>query len=62
MRRCGRSSLRSRRSCRRLIPGPDYLEALCEDNVNFINTKIRRFAEEGIKTVDGTERKVDLIV
>lgn len=48
--------------CRRLTPGPGYLEALCEDNVNFINTKIKRFTKEGIETVDGKERKVDLIV
>jgi hypothetical protein len=48
--------------CRRLTPGPGYLEALCEDNVNFINTKIKRFTKEGIETMDGKERKVDLIV
>lgn len=48
--------------CRRLTPGPGYLEALCEDNVNFINTKIKRITPEGIETVDGTERKVDLII
>ena len=48
--------------CRRLTPGPGYLEALCEDNVNFINTKIKRFTKEGIETVDGKERKVDVIL
>jgi cation diffusion facilitator CzcD-associated flavoprotein CzcO len=42
--------------CRRLTPGPGYLEALCEDNVNFINTKIKRFTKEGIETVDGREK------
>ncbi|KAL6231968.1 hypothetical protein BDW75DRAFT_247546 [Aspergillus navahoensis] len=48
--------------CRRLTPGPGYLEALVEDNVNFISTKIKRFTPEGIETVDGTERKVDVII
>lgn len=48
--------------CRRLTPGPGYLEALVEDNVNFINTKIKRFVPEGIETVDGTVRKVDVII
>lgn len=48
--------------CRRLTPGPGYLEALCEDNVEFVNKKIKRFVPEGIETVDGTIRKVDLII
>ena len=48
--------------CRRLTPGPGYLEALVEENVEFINTKIKRIVPEGIETVDGTLRKVDLII
>lgn len=48
--------------CRRLTPGPGYLEALVEENVTFINTKIKRIVPEGIETVDGTVRKVDLII
>ncbi|KAJ9642218.1 hypothetical protein H2204_002587 [Knufia peltigerae] len=48
--------------CRRLTPGPGYLEALCEDNVNFIPTKIERVNETGIQTVDGVQRDVDLII
>lgn len=47
--------------CRRLTPGPGYLEALVEDNVNFISTKIKRFTTHGIETIDGQERKVDLV-
>src|SRR5258706_9574275 len=39
--------------CRRLTPGPGYLEALVEDNVNFISTKIKRFTRTGIETIDG---------
>ncbi|OAG37828.1 hypothetical protein AYO21_07934 [Fonsecaea monophora] len=48
--------------CRRLTPGPGYLEALVEDNVDFISTKIKRFTKNGIETVDGKERKVDLVI
>ncbi|GAB7354446.1 hypothetical protein MBLNU459_g4934t1 [Dothideomycetes sp. NU459] len=48
--------------CRRLTPGPGYLEALTEENVNFIQTPIRRFTKDGIETVDGTHRKVDAII
>jgi len=48
--------------CRRLTPGPGYLEALVEDNVNFISTKIKRFTEQGIETIDGKQRKVDLVI
>lgn len=48
--------------CRRLTPGPGYLEALVEDNVNFLSTKIKRFTPGGLETVDGKERKVDLVI
>jgi hypothetical protein len=48
--------------CRRLTPGPGYLEALVEDNVEFIPTKIKRFTANGIETADGKERKADLII
>jgi cation diffusion facilitator CzcD-associated flavoprotein CzcO len=48
--------------CRRLTPGPSYLEALVEDNVDFITDKIVKFTEEGVLTTDGKERKVDAIV
>jgi len=48
--------------CGRLTPGPGYLEALVEDNVDFISTKIKRFTSHGIETVDGQERNVDLVI
>jgi cation diffusion facilitator CzcD-associated flavoprotein CzcO len=48
--------------CRRLTPGPGYLEALVEDNVNFITDSIVKITEEGILTAHGKERKVDAIV
>lgn len=48
-------------NCRRLTPGPGYLEALTEDNVDYIRTPIRRFTETGIETADGTHRAVDAV-
>ncbi|OQU93638.1 hypothetical protein CLAIMM_00120 [Cladophialophora immunda] len=48
--------------CRRLTPGPGYLEALVEDNVNFVHTKIKHFTPNGIETIDGKERNVDIII
>jgi cation diffusion facilitator CzcD-associated flavoprotein CzcO len=47
--------------CRRLTPGPGYLEALTEENVDFIQTPIRRFTAWGIETIDGQVREVDAI-
>jgi hypothetical protein len=32
-------------NCRRLTPGPGYLEALCEDNVSFIQKPISHFTK-----------------
>ncbi|KAJ9145523.1 FAD/NAD(P)-binding domain-containing protein [Pleurostoma richardsiae] len=48
-------------NCRRLTPGPGYLEALTEDNVDYIRTPIKRFTETGIETVDGVQRDVDAV-
>ncbi|OQV06632.1 hypothetical protein CLAIMM_11174 [Cladophialophora immunda] len=46
--------------CRRLTPGPGYLEALTEDNVDFIKTPIAEINPQGIKLSNG--RQVDLEV
>ncbi|KAK8198982.1 hypothetical protein BKA81DRAFT_392790 [Phyllosticta paracitricarpa] len=48
--------------CRRLTPGPGYLEALAQPNVELIRTPIARFTETGIVTEDGTVREVDAVV
>ena len=48
--------------CRRLTPGPGYLEALVEENVEFINTKIKRIVPKGIETVDGKVREIDILI
>lgn len=48
-------------NCRRLTPGPGYLEALCEPNVAYITTPIARFTATGIQTTDGAHRPVDAV-
>ncbi|KAL2162499.1 hypothetical protein VTH06DRAFT_7413 [Thermothelomyces fergusii] len=48
-------------NCRRLTPGPGYLEALTEDNVDYVRTPIRRFTATGIETEDGRVREVDAV-
>ncbi|TFK83063.1 FAD/NAD-P-binding domain-containing protein [Polyporus arcularius HHB13444] len=48
-------------ACRRLTPGPGYLEALCEDNVDFVSTPIKRFTEKGIELADGTQHDLDVV-
>ncbi|KAI1781081.1 FAD/NAD(P)-binding domain-containing protein [Hypoxylon cercidicola] len=48
--------------CRRLTPGPGYFEAITEDNVDYIQTPIKRFTETGIETTDGKHREVDAIL
>lgn len=47
--------------CRRLTPGPGYLESLCCDNVDFIREHIKRFTAHGIETEDGKVRDVDAV-
>lgn len=48
--------------CKRLTPGPGYLEALTADNVNVIPEHIDHVDETGIVTKDGKHRPVDAIV
>lgn len=48
--------------CRRLTPGPGYLESLTEENVEVIVNPIAKVTETGIKTTDGKQRNVDAIV
>ncbi|KAJ4255164.1 hypothetical protein NW757_004670 [Fusarium falciforme] len=49
-------------TCRRLTPGPGYLEALTEDNVEFINTPITRATETGLVLQSSEEKKLDILV
>lgn len=48
--------------CRRVSPGPKYLEALTEDNLNFIPKGVKRVDEMGITDDDGVHREVDAII
>lgn len=47
--------------CRRLTPGPGYLEALAAPHVDYVPTPIARFTRTGIVTTDGRERAVDAV-
>lgn len=49
-------------NCRRLTPGPGYLEALQEPNVGYITTHIDSFTESGLRLVDGRELAYDAII
>lgn len=45
-----------------VTPGPGYLAALVEDNVEFCPDAIKRITETGIETVDGRHRRFDSII
>ncbi|ORY14519.1 hypothetical protein BCR34DRAFT_672469 [Clohesyomyces aquaticus] len=47
--------------CRRLTPGPGYLEALTKENAELVQTRIKRFTPTGIETIDGKHRSFDAI-
>jgi cation diffusion facilitator CzcD-associated flavoprotein CzcO len=48
--------------CKRLTPGPGYLESLTEDNVTVIPTSIEQVTKTGIMATDGKHREVDAII
>ena len=48
--------------CKRLTPGPGYLEALTQERCHVIPTKIAEVTATGITTTDGQHREVDAIV
>ncbi|KAF5356247.1 hypothetical protein D9756_003714 [Leucocoprinus leucothites] len=48
--------------CRRLTPGPGYLEALCQDNCDFVSAPIKQILPNGIQTIDGKIEELDVIV
>ncbi|KAJ5242026.1 uncharacterized protein N7469_000353 [Penicillium citrinum] len=49
-------------ACRRLTPGPGYLEALTDAKVEMIRSEIAKVDETGIITADGQHRPIDAIV
>lgn len=48
--------------CRRLTPGPGYLESLVQDNVGFVTDGISQVCEDGIVDEKGNKRVYDVIV
>jgi hypothetical protein len=48
--------------CRRLTPGPGYLEALTQDNVSFVTKPIVKISEHAVHTSDGQVHEVDALV
>jgi cation diffusion facilitator CzcD-associated flavoprotein CzcO len=47
---------------RRLTPGPGYLEALIEDNVEFVTAKIRSIMPKGVELENGRIVELDALV
>jgi cation diffusion facilitator CzcD-associated flavoprotein CzcO len=48
--------------CRRVTPGPGFLEALMEDNVSMIRDSISHIDPRGVVTADGKLHKCDVLV
>ncbi|KAL9080957.1 MAG: hypothetical protein Q9159_007463, partial [Coniocarpon cinnabarinum] len=48
--------------CRRLTPGPGYLEALTKENVEFVSTEIAAIEASGVRTQDGKLHELDVLV
>ncbi|KAL9943609.1 hypothetical protein D7B24_004899 [Verticillium nonalfalfae] len=48
--------------CRRITPGPGYLESFLRPNCNVTNSGITRVAENGVHTADGKFYECDVIV
>lgn len=48
--------------CRRLTPGPGYLEALVEDNVDFVSDKITSITPSSVVLETGREVPLDVLV
>lgn len=48
--------------CRRLTPGPGYLEALTQPNVNFVTSPITKISETAVHTKDGQTHTIDALV
>lgn len=48
--------------CRRLTPGPGYLEALLQDNVTFVGGGVEAVDQAGIRDSKGGYHEVDAII
>lgn len=49
-------------ACRRLTPGPGYLEALTDDKVDVISSPIVKIVADGVVTEDGKHHPTDVLV
>ncbi|TXT03807.1 hypothetical protein VHUM_04371 [Vanrija humicola] len=49
-------------ACRRVTPGPGYLESLMQDNVKLVTDGVASFTEHGVKTTSGEEFEFDAII
>jgi hypothetical protein len=48
--------------CRRLTPGPGYLEALVEDNVEFVSDKIASISPNSVVLENGRNIEIDALI
>lgn len=48
--------------CKRLTPGPGYLEALAAANTTFVADDLACFTRTGLRTKDGTEYALDAVI
>lgn len=48
--------------CRRMTPGPGYLQALTKSNVEVINQSAIKITKDGVVDESGQEHKVDVII
>lgn len=48
--------------CRRITPGPGYLESFTQPNCHVTNSRITRISENAVHTEDGKVHEVDVVV
>jgi cation diffusion facilitator CzcD-associated flavoprotein CzcO len=48
--------------CRRITPGPGYLESFLEPNCDITNSAITEITESGVKTADGKDFECDVVI
>ncbi len=48
--------------CKRILISDDYLSAVQRENVSLVTEGVQTFTEKGIRSTDGVEREVDVII
>ena len=48
--------------CKRITPSDTYLKSFNRPNVHLVTTRLDRFTSRGIKTADGQETEVDVVI